>query len=210
MRKYLLGTGAAAIVALAAGCGSGDDMSGMDMSQTQTSTAADSAGQAEHNDQDIAFAQGMIPHHQQAVDMAGMATEKASSQQVKDLASRIEGAQDPEIQQLTAMLEQWGAPTEPTTPSSESSMPGMDHGDMSGGSSGHGMMTDEAMQQLEAATGADFDRMWVQMMIEHHQGAVAMAKTELEKGENAEAKALAQKIVTAQEAEITEMQAMSL
>jgi uncharacterized protein (DUF305 family) len=206
MRKYLLGIGAAAIVALAAGCSSGDDMSGMDHTQTQSSTAADSAGQAEHNDQDITFAQGMIPHHQQAVDMAAMATEKATNAQVKDLASRIEGAQDPEIQQLTGMLEQWGAPTEPTTPSSESSMPGMDHGDMSG----DGMMTDEDMQQLEAATGADFDRMWVQMMIEHHQGAVATAKTELEKGENAEAKALAQKIVTAQEAEITEMQALSL
>jgi uncharacterized protein (DUF305 family) len=205
MRKYLLGIGAAAIVALAAGCGGGD-ASGMDHSQTQSSTSADSAGQAEHNDQDITFAQGMIPHHQQAVDMAAMAAEKATNAQVKALASRVKGAQDPEIQQLTDMLEQWGAPTEPPAPSSESSMPGMDHGDMSGG----GMMTDEDMRQLEAATGADFDRMWVQMMIEHHQGAVAMARAELEQGENAEAKALAQKIVTAQEAEITEMQALSL
>jgi uncharacterized protein (DUF305 family) len=204
MRKYLLGIGAAAIVALAAGCSSGDDMSGMDMSQTQTSTAADSTGQAAHNDQDIAFAQGMIPHHQQAVDMATMAAEKATNAQVKDLASRIEGAQDPEIQQLTDMLDQWGASMPgmsdmPTT----SSMPGMDMG-------GDGMMTDEEMQQLEQATGADFDRMWVQMMIKHHQGAVAMAKTEIEKGDNADAKALAQKIITAQEAEITEMQGLSL
>jgi uncharacterized protein (DUF305 family) len=204
MRKYLLGIGAAAIVALAAGCSSGDDMSGMDMSQTQTSTAADSTGQAAHNDQDIAFAQGMIPHHQQAVDMATMAAEKATNAQVKDLASRIEGAQDPEIQQLTDMLDQWGASMPgmsdmPTT----SSMPGMDMG-------GDGMMTDEEMQQLEQATGADFDRMWVQMMIKHHQGAVAMAKTEIEKGDNADAKALAQKIITAQEAEITEMQGLAL
>ena len=204
MRKYLLGIGAAAIVALAAACSSGDDMSGMDTSQTQTSTSADSTGQATHNDQDIAFAQGMIPHHQQAVDMATMAAEKATNGQVKDLASRIEGAQDPEIQQLTDMLDQWGASMPgmsdmPTT----SSMPGMDMG-------GDGMMTDEEMQQLEQATGADFDRLWVQMMIKHHQGAVAMAKTEIEQGENPDAKALAQQIVTAQEAEITEMQGLSL
>jgi uncharacterized protein (DUF305 family) len=202
MRKYLLGAGAAAIVALAAGCSNGGDMSGMDMSQTQTSTSADSAGQAEHNDQDITFAQGMIPHHQQAVDMATMAAEKATNGQVKDLASRIEGAQAPEIQQLTDMLDQWGAPTESTT----TSMPGMDHGGMSG----EGMMTDEEMQQLQQATSADFDRMWVQMMIKHHQGAVAMAKTEIEQGENTDAKALAQQIVTAQEAEITEMQGLTL
>lgn len=208
MRKYLIGISAAAIVALAAGCGSGEsDTPAMNHGQTASSTPADSAGQAEHNDQDIAFAQGMIPHHQQAVDMAKMATERATDQKVKDLASRIEGAQEPEIQQLTGMLEAWGAPTESTEPteSTGSSMPGMGHGDMSSGS---GMMTDEEMQQLEQATGADFDRMWLQMMIEHHQGAVDMAKTELEKGSNADAKALAQAIIDAQEAEIGEMQGM--
>lgn len=206
MRKYLIGVSAAAIIALAAGCGSdagGDSggMPGMDQSQTESSAPAENA---EHNDQDIAFAQGMIPHHQQAVDMAKMATERATDSTVKDLASRIEGAQDPEIQQMTGMLEQWGAPTEPEMPS-ESGMPGMDHGDMSGS----GMMTDEEMQELEKATGAEFDRLWVEMMIKHHEGAVDMAKTELEKGSNAEAKALAQKIVEAQEAEISEMQAMA-
>jgi uncharacterized protein (DUF305 family) len=200
MRKYLLGIGAAAIVALAAGCGS-SDTSGMDHGQAQTSTSAESAGQAVHNDQDVAFAQGMIPHHQQAIDMATMAGDKATNAQVKDLASRIAGAQDPEIQQLTGMLDQWGA-SMPTT----SGMPGMDHGDMSG----EGMMTEEEMRQLDSATGADFDRLWVQMMIKHHQGAVAMAKTEVEQGENADAKALAKKIVGAQEAEITEMQGLSL
>jgi uncharacterized protein (DUF305 family) len=76
--------------------------------------------------------------------------------------------------------------------------------------SGDGMMTDEEMRQLDTATGADFDRLWVQMMIKHHQGAVAMAKSELAQGKNTDAKALAQKIVDAQEAEITEMQALSL
>lgn len=204
MRKYLLGISAAAIAVLVVGCGSGDTGASHQMDETTTSTQS-GTGQAKHNDQDIAFAQGMIPHHQQAIDMAGMAAGKASNAQVKDLASRIQAAQDPEIQQLTDMLERWGAPTEPST-SGESGMPGMDHGDMSG----EGMMSDEEMQQLDGATGAEFDRMWVRMMIEHHQGAVAMAKTELEQGSDAEAKDLAQKIVDAQEAEIKEMQALSL
>jgi uncharacterized protein (DUF305 family) len=201
MRKYVLSIGVTAVVALAVGCGSrddGGDTSGMDHGRSQTSTSTDSVGQSEHNDQDITFAQGMIPHHQQAVDMAEMAARRATDPKVKDLASRIESAQDPEIQQLTGMLGQWGVSTEP-------SMPGMDHGGMSG----DGMMTDEEMQQLEQA-GADFDRLWVQMMIKHHQGAVVMARTEVDKGKNADAKALAQKIVDAQEAEITEMQAMAL
>lgn len=196
MRKYLMGISAAAIVALA-GCG-GNDMPGMDHGQTETSAPGDSAGQAEHNDQDITFAQAMIPHHQQAVDMAGMAAEQATDPTVKELATRIEAAQDPEIQQLTDMLDQWGAPPEP----------GMDHGEGHGGASGEGMMTDEQMQQLEQASGADFDRLWVQLMLQHHEGAVAMARTELEQGSNAEAKALAQQIVETQEAEISELQAM--
>src|ERR1041384_4574229 len=179
MKKYLIGISAAAIIALAAGCGGGGDQNTSGAGQGGTSTSAESAGQAEHNEQDIAFAQGMIPHHQQAVDMAKTAGEKATDPKVKDLASRIEGAQDPEIQQLTGMLEQWGAPTEPSgsgkpgMESTGSSMPGMDHGGMSG----DGMMTDEEMQQLDQATGADFDKMWTQMMIKHHQGAVTMAKT---------------------------------
>jgi uncharacterized protein (DUF305 family) len=203
MRKYLLGIGAAAIAALVVGCGSSDTGAAHQMDETSTlAESTGSADQAEHNDQDIAFAQGMIPHHQQAIDMAAMAAERATNAQVKDLAGRIQAAQDPEIQQLTDMLGKWGAPTEPTV----SDMPGMDHG----GHAGEGMMTDEEMQQLESASGAEFDRMWVQMMIKHHQGAVAMAKTELEQGSDADAKDLAQKIIDAQEAEIKEMQALSL
>jgi uncharacterized protein (DUF305 family) len=156
--------------------------------------------EADHNQADVTFAQMMIPHHQQAIDMAKMAAEKATGQQVKDLATRIEGAQDPEIQQMTAMLDAWGA--SPTA----SSMPGMDHD--SGHGSGDGMMTDDEMGQLGRASGAEFDRMWLQMMIRHHQGAVTMAQTEVDSGVNTEAKALAQRIIDAQRAEITEMRGM--
>lgn len=198
MRKYLIGIGAAAIIALAAGCGGGDDAGSSTVTDDKASSApTDSGASAEHNDQDMSFAQAMIPHHQQAIDMAKLAGEKATDSKVKDLATRIEGAQDPEIEKMNTMLEQWGA-------SMEESMPGMDHGSMSM----PGMMTDEEMQKLEKATGAEFDKMWVQMMIKHHQGAIDMANTELKSGSNADAKALAQQIVDAQQAEIDEMQGM--
>ncbi len=189
MRKYLIGV--AALVAFTAGCGGGGDESAGATTTHESTMTSTTATTAEANDQDVTFAQMMIQHHQQAVDMAKLAGQKASNPAVKDLARRIEGAQAPEIQQLTGMLERWGAPPPA----------GMDH-------SGHGMMTDEQMAELEQSTGADFDRLWLQMMIEHHQGAVTMAETQLSGGGDADAKALAQKIIDAQEAEITEMQGM--
>ena len=90
-----------------------------------------SAGKAEHNEQDMAFVQGMIPHHQQAVEMATMATKRATDPKVKDLATRIEGAQDPEIKQMSGMLDQRTASMGSDMPTA-SGMPGMDHGSMQG------------------------------------------------------------------------------
>lgn len=190
MRKYLIGISATAIMAVAAGCG-GD--AGVNQEAAGASTASSTVSTA-YNDQDIAFAQMMVPHHQQALDMAKLAAEKATDQGVKDLASRVQGAQDPEIQKLNTLLESWGV----------RGMSSMDHSSMSG----HGMMTEDRMAQLEQATGAGFDRLWLQMMIEHHEGAVTMAKAEVEQGTNPDAKALAQQVVDAQVAEITEMQGM--
>jgi len=94
---------------------------------------------------------------------------------------------------------------------SSGSMPGMDSGTMPGmdGGAMPGMMSAEDMKNLEQAKGAQFDKMWLDMMIKHHQGAIDMAKTELSKGGNADAKALAQKIIDAQQGEITEMQGLS-
>jgi uncharacterized protein (DUF305 family) len=186
---------------LVAGCGSSGDnsMPGMGNGAANTSSAA-STPQSGHNAEDIAFAQGMIPHHVQAVDMAKLVPSRSADPKVLDLATRIQGAQDPEIRQLTDMLKKWGS-----APTSTPSMPGMDHGSMGHGG---GMMTAEEMKQLEQAKGSEFDRMWTQMMIKHHEGAIEMAKTELAKGSDADAKALAQKIVDAQQAEITEMQGL--
>jgi uncharacterized protein (DUF305 family) len=113
---------------------------------------------------------------------------------VKQLATAIKAGQDPEIKQLTGWLTSWGKP-----------VPSPMHGhDMSG--SMPGMMSEDEMSQLGNAKGSMFDRMWTQLMIKHHQGAVAMAKTEQTTGKNAAAIALAKKIETAQNAEIATMQ----
>ncbi|HVL03357.1 MAG TPA: DUF305 domain-containing protein [Acidimicrobiales bacterium] len=155
----------------------------------------------DHNAQDVSFAQEMIPHHQQAVEMSDMALAQATSPKVKDLATRIKSAQGPEIQTMKGWLSTWG---EPEAPASDD-QGGMHHG--GGGSSSHtGMMTDAQMTELRAATGMGFDRMFLTMMIEHHRGAVQMSQTELDDGKYGPAKELAQTIIDAQQKEINEMQ----
>ncbi|NKQ58885.1 DUF305 domain-containing protein [Amycolatopsis sp. K13G38] len=166
------------------------------MGMSASAPASASAQAGSHNAADVTFAQQMIPHHRQAVEMAGLAASRSTNSQVKDLADRIEKAQDPEIQQMTAWLGQWGAAAPAST---MASMPGM------GNDSMPGMMSDADMQKLQQAGGAAFDKMFLQMMVEHHEGAVSMGKTELAQGSNPDAKALAQRIIDSQTAEITEM-----
>lgn len=146
-----------------------------------------------HNDADVAFAQEMIPHHRQATEMAALAPSRTDTTDVLDLAEQISAAQDPEIETMTGWLESWGeeAPA--------------DMGSMSGMESMPGMMSEDQMAQLKAAQGADFDRLFLTMMVEHHEGAIDMAAAEQEDGQNAEAIALAQKIEADQTAEISTM-----
>ena len=151
-----------------------------------------------HNQADFAFATDMIPHHTQAVQMSDMAATAATDTEVKTLAAAIKNAQDPEIAQMSGWLAGWGA-TVPT---------GSSMGMGTGMGSGTGMMSDADMADLDKATGATFDRMWVTMMITHHQGAVAMAQTELADGENPDAQTLARSIVSSQAAQIAQLQTL--
>ena len=206
-RLAALATGAA-LTALLTACGGGATTD----SATNAAPAAaptvpsgsSSAVTAEHNDADIRFAQLMIPHHQQAVEMAELAADRADSPPVTDLAEQIRAAQDPEIATLTGFLQAWGA----EVPADSGSMAGMDHGGMAGMDHGGmaGMMTPEQMDQLETASGPAFDTMFLQMMIAHHEGAITDAQTELAEGSNPQAKELAQQIVDDQRAEIAQMQ----
>ncbi|NGO46702.1 DUF305 domain-containing protein [Streptomyces ureilyticus] len=194
-RAALAATAVAAAFVLAA-CGGDDGSDTGSGSGTQTSASAGAENTAgAHNDQDVSFAQGMIPHHQQAIEMAAMAAEQASSTEVKDLASRIEKAQDPEIKTMTGWLKSWGEDV-------PSAMPGMDHSAHGGMP---GMMDQKDMDELMKASGKDFDTKFLTLMVEHHEGAVEMATTEKEKGQYGPAAKMADDIITAQNAEIEEM-----
>ena len=172
------------------------------------SGSASGTASTQFNNADVQFAQEMIPHHQQAVQMAKMAQSHAASPQVKQLASDIEAAQGPEIATMTQWLKAWGKDV--PSDSSSDSMGGMDMGDGSSMSSGDmpGMMSADDMHQLDMAHGAEWDKMFLTMMVQHHQGAIEMAKTEQASGLNPDAIALAKKIEKAQTAEIAQMQGM--
>ncbi|MFJ2233863.1 DUF305 domain-containing protein [Streptomyces sp. NPDC087859] len=200
-RAALMAATVTAALVLAACGGSDSDSDSGDASHgsshgTSTSPSADTA--AAHNAQDVSFAQGMIPHHRQALEMAELAADRASSAEVKSLAARIEKAQDPEIKTMSGWLKSWGE----EAPEAGASMPGMDHGSQSGMP---GMMDDGDMEELGKASGKGFDTMFLTMMVEHHEGAIDMAGTEKAKGRYAAATAMADDIITGQTAEITEM-----
>lgn len=172
-------------------------------SETVPADAAETiAADAVFNAGDVMFAQGMIPHHQQAVEMAVIALDPAreAGAEVTDLAKRIQGAQGPEIELMTGWLKEWGQSVDGME---GHSMEGMEMADMPGM---EGMMTTEEMTGLEAATGPAFDKLWLEMMVRHHEGAVVMSKTVGIDGKAPAAKELAGKIISAQEAEIAEMQ----
>lgn len=206
---------ASAVTTLAIGslaaCGSSDDngqdpMNGMmgDNSQTTSSTGTKTG----FNDADVTFAQDMIPHHQQALEMVELTEGRALSPAAQAIVDGIQAAQAPEIETMSGWLKDWGK----TIPGP--SLPGHDMGDMGdmddmgddemdGGSMG--MMSSEQMMQLGNASDAAFEKMWLRMMVTHHEGAVEMAQTEVKDGEYADAVQLAQAIISGQTAEISKM-----
>lgn len=197
--KIAMTLASTALVIALAGCGSSSKTASQPMTNMTTSSTSNTdratatAASGPHNAADVSFATDMIPHHAQAVQMADMVLSKATNGEVKSMATDIKAAQDPEIVEMTGWLKSWGAPVP------DSSMGGMM-------SRGTGMMSAADMASLDKGMGAAFDRMWVQMMVTHHQGAVAMAKTELAGGQSTDAKKLAQSIVTSQTAQIAQLQ----
>ncbi|MER5202357.1 DUF305 domain-containing protein [Streptomyces sp. NPDC002825] len=197
-RKLALAGALAAAGLLLTACGTDDGMSGMDhggMSASSSATASASAAPGadsapgDFNDADVMFAQMMIPHHEQALEMAKLADGRAEDSEVKKLVTAIEQAQDPEIQKMKAWLKGWGKPE-------------------SAGHGGHGMggmMSDQDMKDLAATKGEAFDRKFAELMIAHHEGAVAMAKDEQQSGSNATAKKLADDVVRTQSAEVAQL-----
>jgi uncharacterized protein (DUF305 family) len=185
-------TALAAIIALA-GCsastGYGSSMPGMDHGSAGSSSAP---AAADHNGTDTMFAQGMIPHHAQAVEMSEkMLKEQGIDPKVTALAGRIKAAQGPEIERMTGWLRSWNESTQ-----------------MPGGHVMSGMVSDDGIRQLDAATGTEAAKLFLTQMIAHHEGAVEMANAEVRSGKNPDAIKLARDIAASQTDEIKEMKGL--
>ncbi len=187
-----------------AGCG-GDD------AEPDAAATREAPSDTEHNDADVAFATDMIPHHAQALVMVDLSRGRPLDPEVEALMEQIQAAQTPEIQTMTGWLTSWG---EDIPATSRDHVHGGDHGS-DGGAEGAdtapmddmpGMMSAEEMAALEAADDADFQQQLLEMMVAHHEGAVEMAKDELEEGRYQPALDLAQTIIDGQTAEIETMQ----
>ncbi|MFD7631556.1 DUF305 domain-containing protein [Streptomyces sp. NPDC059851] len=198
----VVASAAAAFVLAACGSNGGDGSShpaghgaheGATASAAPSAQASAPAAKGQHNAADVAFATGMIPHHRQAVEMADLASTRAENAEVKKLAAEIKKAQDPEIKTLSGWLTSWGEQVP-----AEGAMDHSAHGTA-------GMMSAQEMDRLENASGKAFDTAFMELMIKHHEGAVAMAKTEQTAGSFPAARTMAEAIITSQSAEIAQM-----
>jgi len=127
-----------------------------------------------HTEADVRFMQGMIPHHQQALEMTALVPSRSAREDVRLLALRIELSQHDEILLMQHWLEDRGE-----------EVPGADAHASHAGHAGHGathaelmpgMLTPEDMERLASATGAEFDRLFLEAMIRHHEGAIVMVQ----------------------------------
>lgn len=196
MRSNLVVPSLALIAGLAAACGPSAESDPPAPAPSSTAaTSSTATAESNHNRSDVEFAQQMVPHHEQAVVAADLALERSASPEIQALAQRIKGAQQPELDQLLALLRLWG----------ESVTPG---GGASGDHDHSRLMSEETFQQLQEATAAEFDELWLRSMIEHHQGAVELAETQLRAGADSLASLYARTIVDRQRPEVQEMTAL--
>ncbi|AII11311.1 DUF305 domain-containing protein [Rhodococcus opacus] len=243
MKKKSLAVGAAAVAALVTltACSNSSNDQATQTSSSASVTATTAAADT-HNQADVTFAQQMIPHHAQAIEMSDVVLAKDGiDPRVTDLANQIKAAQGPEIEQLQGWLTEWGqsmpmatsgmmtpgqsmpmatsgmmtpgqsmpmATSGMMTPgqSMPMSMPGGTEMPGDSGMGMSGMMSAEDMTALQNAQGVDASRLFLTQMITHHQGAIAMAQTEIDSGQYPDAVAMARTIADTQQQEITTMQ----
>jgi uncharacterized protein (DUF305 family) len=145
------------------------------------------------NDADIAFLQVMIPHHQQAIDMAKLVTGRTRRPELVKLAATITASRVAEIRRMQAWLTRWRpAAADASSQHDQTALPGM--------------LAEGQLDWLQTLTGAQFDLGFVTMLHTHHSRAVELADTELRSGASAEVKAFARKIIAAQQREIRQLQ----
>ncbi len=186
LRRALVSS--ALLISTLAGCGAEDGGSGRAF-----------------NDADVEFASEMVQHHAQALQMVDLTLGRDLDPSVAELAEEIRAAQTPEIEKLVDWLEDWDQPV-PETSRDHANAHSEGHGDeATTGDDLPGMMTAEEMARLESASAAEFEDLWLAMMIEHHEGAIAMAEQEIDEGASDRAVALAERIVTDQQQEVATM-----
>lgn len=148
-----------------------------------------------YNQADATFIRMMIPHHRQALEMAALAPDRAKHPQVRAVASRITAAQKSEVAFFQSWLRQRGLNEQEA---------GHDHAGMKG------MQPPEALTALAGLSGDAFDKMFVDMMVAHHEGAISMATDVLRTGRDQEVERLATEIGVEQSAEITRLREIGL
>lgn len=185
-----------ALALTAAACGN-DDASTATSSKVSTT---------EHNDADVEFASNMLQHHAQALAMVDLTIDRTLDPEVQQLAEQIRDAQAPEIETFTDWLTDWDEEVPETVRDHANAGHDMDDmGESMNDENMPGMMTSDDMSALEDASDDEFQTMWLEMMVGHHEGAVEMAKTEQGDGQYKDAVDLADDIVTSQTAEIETM-----
>jgi uncharacterized protein (DUF305 family) len=157
----------------------------------QDAAAVPAADKAGHNDADVRFSQQMIPHHWQAIQIAALASERGSDSYVKALAKEITEHEAADIRVMSGWLRSW-----------EIEVP---NGDIDMGHDMPGMISKTQILALEGRSGADFDRLWLSVLVKHLDAGVAMAETVVGSGEHQGTKDLANKIVKTQCAEIEQI-----
>lgn len=197
-KRHLAASAALASALVLTACGSNGTDTASSPAGGGSSTSAETAG----NDVDVAFLTGMKPHHEQAVEMADLILAKSPGADIEALATTIKAAQEPEIEQLDALLAEFDVETD----SPDGHGGGHDGGhDMAEGSD-MGMMSEQDMQALEGATGTQAEQLFLEGMLEHHEGAVEMSTEEIDGGEYPQAIELATTIKADQQAEISQME----
>jgi uncharacterized protein (DUF305 family) len=195
---------------LLAGCGE-ESSSGSTEGSSQGVPAS-----ADHNGADVAFARAMIPHHAQALSMVDLTMGRPGlSPEFVALTEEIRAAQAPEIEEMSDWLESWGEDVPETMRDhvnaghgDEDGTDGHSHGDAGTDPEMEGMLSTEELEALEHAPAAEFEDRWLEAMIAHHEGAIGMARDEVEDGEHPDAVRLAESVVESQRAEIDRMRGM--
>ena len=187
------------VVALAA-CSSPAEPSGSAPTDPLSQEPVITGEPAGYNAADVAFATNMVPHHKQAVELAAMVSERTKNPELVELANQITATQVPEINILNVFLVQWNENPEIGS--------GDDEHAHHEGHGMQGMVDDATLARLRTLQGAEFDRLWLESMISHHQGAIEMAEAEVADGKNVDAIAMAEMMATTQKAEIEQMKKM--